>query len=269
MAAPRAVYVGGVGSTLTVDDVAAIAAGAPVQVDTAALDRLKKESPPPKAFAALSSLADVAPETNSGSAPRCLDAQHSRAALLLKLLELLQGKTKARPALASYLGDILNEGLVPLLPAASSDRDALHAIAAACMGLGDIGAQSLEAALVEKQIQPPLLSAGEAAVVLAGRAPGAGMACCLLVDARASLAAGIAIAALAAEALQADVCRCIYHCVLHDGGIAQCTGQCTAHAITKDHKCQCVSSHPRTTHTPRCVCGQTPPMNNKARQFPR
>ncbi len=208
MAATRAVYVGGVGSTLTADDVAAIAAGAPVQVDSTALDRLKKESPPPKAFTALTSLADVAPGTTDGSAPACLDAHHARAAVLIKLLELLQGKTKARPALATYLGDILNESLVPLLPAASTDRDALHAIAASCFGLGDIAPQqSLEAALVSKQRHPPLLSAGEAAVMLAGRAPGTGMACCLLTDARTSLAAGIAITALAAEALQADVCR--------------------------------------------------------------
>lgn len=210
MAAARTVYLGGVGSTLTADDVAAIAAGAAVQLDSAALDRLKKESPPPKSFQPLAQ-----PPEPLGVLEHPLSPQHTRATITLKLLELFQGKSKARPALANFLGDLLNTLPALQLPAAS-DAAALRALSRASMGVGSVDGGTLEAALVAAQQQPPGLSAGEAAAIEAGRAPGGGVACCALVASRTTLAAATAVAALAAEALKADVriclcCLCLTH----------------------------------------------------------
>lgn len=199
MAAARTVYVGGVGSTLTVDDVAAIAAGAAVQLDTAALERLKKESPPPKSFQPLAQ-----PPEPLGQQPY-LSARHTRATITLKLLELLQGKSKARPALAAFLGDALN-ALPGLQLPSVSDAAALRAVGLACMGVGTVdGGTQLSAALVAGQQQPPGLSAGEFAAMDTGRAPGGAVACCTLVESRSTLSAATAVVALTAEALKADV----------------------------------------------------------------
>lgn len=198
MAAARTVFIGGVGSTLTADDVAAIAAGAAVQLDSAALERLKKESPTPKSFQPLAQ-----PPQALGTEQLDLDARHTRATITLKLLELLQGKSKARPVLAAYLGDLLNT--LPALHLPSVSAATLRTLTLACIGIGAVEGGSLEPALVACQLQPPGLSAGEAAALEAGRAPGAAVACCALVASRVTLAAATAIAALAAEALKADV----------------------------------------------------------------
>lgn len=203
MASARTVYLGGIGSSVTADDVAAIAAGVPVQLDSAALDRLKKESPPPKSFQPLTQPPEPLGPEDDPSPP--LSTRHARATITLKLLELLHGKSKARPALASYLGDLLNTLPALRLPSVS-DAVALRALSCACMGVGtvDSGAQ-LDAALVAAQQQPPGISQGEAIALDAGRAPGGGVACCALVSSRATLSAATVIAALTAEALKADV----------------------------------------------------------------
>jgi hypothetical protein len=163
--------VGGVGATPSLDDVVSVASGHAIALDGAAAERIKKESPPPKLFepepvepqtpgsskaAATTAAAGSAAGFAAGGAtdvvagaaaaaaaaagpgwPSCLSREQARAAIVTRLLSIMNGKSGVRLQLADFLKDLLNKDLLPALPAAD-DHAALTALADACKGLGHV-----------------------------------------------------------------------------------------------------------------------------------
>lgn len=199
----KAFIVGGAGATVTLDDVVKVVLGAQVALDHAASDRVKKDSPPPKSFQ---------PEEPPSEAPAvltCLDAKQTRAALLFKLLSLINGRSKVRLAVVESLAAILNAGIVPCLPAAPADHQALVSLAAAMHGLGNTCCQATIAESYDAAcIQPPGLSTAERAALEDGQSASGGVGAVCVQDSKLLLAAANAVAALSAEALQAEVSSC-------------------------------------------------------------
>ena len=206
MVQQHAVICGGAGATMTLEQVAAVASGAQVALDSAALGRLKKESPAPKAFQPGEPPA-AAPSDGSGAA---LERPQARAALFYKLLALVNGRSGVRPAVAEALAALLNAGGAPRLPAADADAPALAALAAVLQGVGAAEAAdgrqlSAAEALATAGVEAPGLSAAERAVLADGQSAAAGTAALCVQAGKLLLASANAVAALAAEALQADV----------------------------------------------------------------
>ncbi|KAF8060498.1 histidine--tRNA ligase [Scenedesmus sp. PABB004] len=199
--AAKSFTVGGVGAAPGVDDVARIALGGqPVALDAAGAERIKRESPPPKAF-------EPEPESPApaGGGP-ALSAQQARAVLATRLMSLMAGKSGVRLAVADFLAALLNAGLPPALPAAD-DASALGALADACKGLGGLAAdpaRPLAAAAAAAGLSPPGLSAAERAAISAGASASAGVASLVIVGTRQLLGAVTAVAALACEAAGAQ-----------------------------------------------------------------
>lgn len=205
MVQQHAVICGGAGATTTLEQVVAVAGGAQVALDSAALGRLKKESPAPKAFQAEEPPA--APADGSGAA---LERPQARAALYYKLLALVNGRSGVRPVVAEAIGALLNAGGAPRLPAADSDAPALAALAALLQGVGaaeaaDGSQLSASEALAAAGVEAPGLSSAERAVLIDGQGAAAGTAALCVQAGKLLLASANAVAALAAEALQADV----------------------------------------------------------------
>ena len=204
--AQKAFIVGGAGTTVTLDDILKVVHGNEIALDHSASDRVKKESPPPKAFQA---------EEPPGHAPAveaCLDPQQTRAALLYKLLALINGRSKVRLAVVEALAGFLNSGVLPCLPArAESDRQALSSLAAALQGLGTaLNASSgslcsMGDGLGQAGLTAPGLSVAERAVVEDGQSVSGGTGAICVQAGKQLLAGANAVAALGAEALQADV----------------------------------------------------------------
>lgn len=202
--APHAVIAGGAGATLSLDQVLAVVHGAQVVLDSAASQRVKKESPPPKSFQ---------PEQPPAEAPPCssaLDRQQCRAALFYKLLALINGKSGVRLAVVEALAALLNSSATPVLPAADADAAPLASLAAFLQGVGAAasadGAQQTAAdALAAAGVEAPGLSAAERALVQDGQSVSAGTAAICVQAGKLLLAVANAAAALSAEALQADV----------------------------------------------------------------
>lgn len=206
MVQQHAVICGGAGATTTLEQVVAVAGGAQVALDSAALGRLKKESPAPKAFQAEEPPA-AAPADGSGAA---LERPQARAALYYKLLALVNGRSGVRPVVAEAIGALLNAGGAPRLPAADSDAPALAALAALLQGVGaaeaaDGNQLSASEALAAAGVEAPGLSSAERAVLIDGQGTAAGTAALCVQAGKLLLASANAVAALAAEALQADV----------------------------------------------------------------
>lgn len=206
MVQQHAVICGGAGATMTLDQVVAVANGAQVALDSAALGRLKKESPAPKAFQAEEPPA-AAPTCGSGAA---LERPQARAALFFKLLALVNGRSGVRPAVAEAMAALLNAGGAPRLPAADSDAAALAALAALLQGVGaaeaaDGSQLSAAEALAAAGVEAPGLSTAERAVLTDGQGAAAGTAALCVQAGKLLLESANAVAALAAEALQADV----------------------------------------------------------------
>ena len=204
--------VGGAGATVLLDDVLRVVGGAEVCVDAAAAERVKKESPPPKAFVA------EAPPADAPAVGACLDAAQARAALLYRLLSLVNGRSKVRLVVVEALAAWLNAQLVPTLPAADTDAAALAALAAALSGVGTacpaacLGGSSCAAgrvplgdALAGAGLTAPGLSAAERAVLVDGQSVSAGTGAICVQAGKLLLGLANAVAALSAEALQADV----------------------------------------------------------------
>ena len=104
MAAVRHVVVGGVGASLSLDDIARVARGEQVAIDTAAAERIKKESPAPA-----KGILSVPPPSNEPSEessqtrvarvtdvepPISLTREQARAACLARLMSLVNGHSK-------------------------------------------------------------------------------------------------------------------------------------------------------------------------------
>ena len=121
MASAKTLVLGGVGAPPGLDDVRRVAGGMLVALDSVAADRIKRESPPPKAFS---------PEADSssagGSAPpsTILDCAQSRAVLAARLASLANGRTGVRLSVAEFLRDLLNAGVCPALGAGSGASEA-------------------------------------------------------------------------------------------------------------------------------------------------
>ncbi|PRW59901.1 histidyl-tRNA synthetase isoform B [Chlorella sorokiniana] len=204
MVQQHAVICGGAGATATLDQVVAVAGGAHVALDSAALGRLKKESPAPKAFQA------EEPAAAAAASAAALEWPQARAALFYKLLALVNGRSGVRPVVAEAIAALLNAGGAPRLPAADSDAPALAALAALLQGVGaaeaaDGSQLSAADALAAAGVEAPGLSAAERAVLSDGQGAAAGTAALCVQAGKLLLASANAVAALAAEALQADV----------------------------------------------------------------
>lgn len=200
------IFAGGAGATLTLEQALAVVQGAEVVLDASASQRLKKESPAPKAFQA-----EPAPASQT-AASTCstLDRSQARAALFFKLLALINGRSGVRLAVAEALAGLLNRGATPALPAAATDREALASLAAFLQGVGSAtgtdGAQlSAADALAAGGGEAPGLSTAERAVICDGQAVAAGTAALCTQAGKLLLSVANAVAALSAEALQADV----------------------------------------------------------------
>lgn len=202
----KAFIVGGAGATVLLEDVIRVVHGTEVALDRAAADRVKKESPPPKSFQA-----EETPVAAQPASSACLDAHQTRAALLFKLLSLINGRSKVRLAVVEALAALLNAHLAPCLPATDADQAALAALAAALQGVGSACRgdstlpEDLPAALAAAGVEAPGLSMAERAVVQDGQSASGGTGAICVEAGKQMLAVANAVAALSAEALQADV----------------------------------------------------------------
>lgn len=201
----HAVIAGGAGATLSLEQVLNVVAGGEVVLDSAASHRLKKESPAPKSFQA--EQPPAAPSACGGSS---LGRAQARAALFYKLLALINGRSGVRLSVAEALATLLNAGVAPSLPAADANKPALAALADLLQGVGSATAADgtqldAAAALAAAGVEVPGLSAAERAVLQDGQAAAAGTAAICIQAGKTLLASANAVAALSAEALQADV----------------------------------------------------------------
>ena len=103
MAAVRHVVVGGVGASLGLEDIARVARGEQVVIDTAAAERIKKESPAPSKGGASvptpsNGPAQQAPAqaATDAAAPVNLSGEQARSAVLARLMSLVNGHSKVR-----------------------------------------------------------------------------------------------------------------------------------------------------------------------------
>jgi hypothetical protein len=220
MSHTKPLTVGGIGATPGLDDVVSVARGHLIALDPAGSERIKKESPPPKAFEAEpASEQPAAAVTDSSSQdpwPTCLTNKQSRAVLITRLLTLMNGRSGVRLQLADFLKELLNKDLLPTLPA-TGDASVLTAVANACKGEGSTAAapsngaaassqqQAFAAAAEAAGLTPPGISATERAVLTSGAAAAAGVGSLTIVSARQLLTAVTAVAALSCEAAGAQV----------------------------------------------------------------
>ena len=102
MAAIRQVVVGGVGATLNLEDISRVARGEHVVIDTAAADRIKKESPAPSKGAACAPTPSNGPVEKSETlaatevVPVTLSGEQARSAVLARLMSMVNGHSKVR-----------------------------------------------------------------------------------------------------------------------------------------------------------------------------
>uniref|UniRef100_A0A383VD50 Histidine--tRNA ligase, cytoplasmic n=1 Tax=Tetradesmus obliquus TaxID=3088 RepID=A0A383VD50_TETOB len=211
----KAYTVGGIGSQPGLDNVVSVARGHPIALDHAGSERIKKESPAPKAFQAEAD-SDGQAVAAAASTPS-LSAEQTRAVLITRLLSLMNGKTGVRLQVADFLKELLNQNIVPAVPAAD-DAAALGAVADACKGLGSVAgsSQQLSAALEAAGIAAPGVSAAERAAISSGAAASAGVGSLVIVGGKQLLTVVTAVAALSCEAagaqvkaFEADVVECL------------------------------------------------------------
>ncbi|KAG2423232.1 hypothetical protein HXX76_015488 [Chlamydomonas incerta] len=214
--------VGGIGAQPSLDDVVKIAQGGlVVALDAAGAERIKKESPAPKAFQA-EAFAPPAPDAGA-----LLDAAQTRAVLATRLMTVMNGRSGVRLQVADFLTQLLNKpGLLPALPAAPTDVAVLSRLADACHGAGAALQTSAAAAsphtsaehpasvaapggplaeaLAAAGVAPPSLSAAERAVLSSGASAAAGVGALAVAGGKRLLSTATAAAALSVEALGAS-----------------------------------------------------------------
>lgn len=219
MSHTKPLTVGGIGATPSLDDVVSVARGHLIALDSAGSERIKKESPAPKSFQPEpASEQPPATATDSSSQdlfPACLTHKQARAVLITRLLTLMNGKSCVRLQLADFLKELLNQDLVPTLPA-TDDQSVLTAVANACKGEGSTSAasngaasaasgQAFAAAVEAAGVSPPGLSTTERAALTSGASAAAGVGSLMIVAGRQLLSAVTAISALSCEAAGAQV----------------------------------------------------------------
>jgi hypothetical protein len=203
----KAYTVGGIGSQPGLDNVVSVARGHPIALDPAGSERIKKESPAPKAFQAEAD--SDGPAVAAAASTASLSAEQARAVLITRLLSLMNGKTGVRLQVAEFLKELLNQNIVPAVPAAD-DAAALGAVAGACKGLGSVAgsSQQLSTALEAAGIHAPGISAAERAAISSGAAASAGVGSLVIVGGKQLLTVVTAVAALSCEAAGAQVRMC-------------------------------------------------------------
>ena len=201
--AAHKVFIVGAGQP-TLEDVLRVVVGQEIAVDAAAAHRIKKDSPAPKAFQT-----EAAPEDGDPEPADCLDHAQTRAALFFKLQSLINGKSKVRADVVQALASMLNAKVDPLLLIGSVDGVALSALANGLHGVGTAAFKGqvlpIAEALQSAGITPPGLSADERATIQDGQSVSAGTGAICVQAGKALITVATALAALSAEALQADV----------------------------------------------------------------
>lgn len=179
-----------------------------MELDGAALQSMKKASPKPDAV-----VLEPAPAAAPAPAP-ALSRPQARAAVAAAAAALAAGGSGARPALLEFLAALLNAGAAPALPAAGADAACMDALADAAAGRGHAlppadarggGGAPLAPELARAGVAAPGVTAAERGALAAGVAAGAGVAALAVGGARRLALALTAVAALSADALQADV----------------------------------------------------------------
>lgn len=194
--------VGGIGSVATLADVARVARGGAVQLDTAASKRIDKQAD--KKTEPLDPAAS-GDDSASRSQSRQLTKQQARAAALAHLLPLVNGSSGVRLGLVELIVRQLAPEAQPLhVHAGSEAAMAAQILAAAAPLSGGFQPTGPEQAVLSSGV-----SAAEAATLKLGQSSAAGVAALSIADAQLLVAAASpAVTALSAEALQAQVRSC-------------------------------------------------------------
>jgi histidine ammonia-lyase len=185
----------------------------PVALDPAGAERIKKASPPPKAFQLEDEATQASCSANGqqGEGNRILlPPAYTRAVLVTKLLQLMNGRSGVRLQVAEYIAALLNTGCsLPLLAWSETDGQqgggALPQLAQACYGLGEISTSA--------GLEPPKLSPSERLVLQGGAAASAGVSCLLVQGGKKLLSMAKAGAALSIEAVGMQVRRVRGTCI--------------------------------------------------------
>lgn len=241
--------IGAAGSTLSDRDIARLARGGDVVLDTAAGERLKKDSPPKESSSAVSS-DDVAAAANNDAPTAWLTVSQTRAVLLARLLPLVNGSSKTRLGVIELIARLLRSEahLHQLLPVAPEPA-AMQRLAAvlpqqAASGAGADGLSPAEQAVVDSGG----LTADEWDVLATGQPAAVGLAAVAIADMRQLLAATSAVTALSAEALQADV---RFSCCMQDGLFAMVVSSFNRQSATAcSVMCQPCMPNPHVRHPP-------------------
>lgn len=245
--------IGGVGQSVGLDDVVRVARGeSTVVLDTAACERIKKESPPPAKGAPAAEKPAIAHEDSVPAADgaAALSTEDVRAALLARLLPLVNGRSKVTGVQAQPLQDACMHSHVLLMLAAKMRssweqwvRPCVHAVQirlgavqllarwiASVHNFPPVEAAGADAEVLSQladvavRVAPPVssdggtaLSSAEEAVLvgglssderqsfLLGQPVTAGIGAVFVHDGQRLLAVAASVAALSAEALQAQV----------------------------------------------------------------
>lgn len=200
----NSIAVGGVGATPSVDDVFKVARGElTVTLDPTAIGRIRKESPTPKNFVA----AEASPVPADGLSTS-LSREHARAALYVRTLALITGKSGVRDSVIKALVELLNSRSHLAMPAAATDASVLQAAASCMFGVGTVfgeACEPLEVSSAISQLPSPALSLDERAQLCSGMPVTAGVLSVGVVRASVLLSAFVPIVALSAEALRANM----------------------------------------------------------------
>jgi histidyl-tRNA synthetase len=216
-AAQKPLIAGGIGAAPNVEDIFRVAVLAqPVALDPAGADRVKKDSPPPKAFTPEPASSQSSPSPPKGAV---LSRDETRAVIAARLLTVMNGKSTVRLQVAERLAAMLNGSApLPVLPApplAGDDDDdngdastsddntpTLNALADALKGEGfELGTNKP----LTTDASPQNLSAAERAALCGGGAAAAGVGALAVHGGRRLLSAATAVAALSCEAFGAAV----------------------------------------------------------------
>lgn len=199
MASP-ALIVGGVGSAATLTDVARVARGGAVQLDSAVSKRIGKQSDDKAALHHVATTPDEADSAAGATSRQLRDAQ-ARAAVVAHLLPLVNGNSGVRLELVELLVRQLAAGAPSLHVYASSDAAIAGQILAAVAPLSGFQPTGPEEPVLSSGI-----SAAESATLRLGQSSAAGIAALAIADASLLVAAAAPmVTALSAEALQAQV----------------------------------------------------------------
>jgi histidyl-tRNA synthetase len=219
MAAPKPLIAGGIGASPNVEDIFRVAVlGQPVALDPAGAERVKKDSPPPKAFSPEEPSSSPVSFSPSGAV---LSREETRAVIAVRLLTVMNGRSGVRLQVAERLAVLLNGAApLPLLPAPPLAADGNGDTSATSTTTTDDNAATLSAladalkgegfelgtnAPLTASADTPGVSAAERAALCGGGAAAAGVGALAVHGGRRLLAAATAVSALSCEAFGAPV----------------------------------------------------------------